>query len=200
MSKAVPETLELVFELQGDMLPSAYVAALWRELADRLPWLEQEAFAGLLPLRGAPSGGHLLLPRRAKLGLRLPIEQEQQARKLIGQTLDIEGYALTIGAAHSRPLQPHPSLHAHLVTGPDEENEFLQQVEQSLQELEIEGKRICGKRTSLQLGEYEITGYSLVVHELKPEASLRLQHAGLGGERRYGCGLFVPCKDIPDFD
>jgi len=39
-----------------------------------------------------------------------------------------------------------------------------------------------------------------VIHDLKPEASLRLQYTGLGSDRRYGCGVFVPYKVITGLD
>jgi hypothetical protein len=34
------------------------------------------------------------------------------------------------------------------------------------------------------------------VHDLKSDASLKLQYAGLGESRQYGCGIFVPYKAI----
>jgi CRISPR/Cas system CSM-associated protein Csm4 (group 5 of RAMP superfamily) len=37
---------------------------------------------------------------------------------------------------------------------------------------------------------------SLMVAELEPEASLRLQRSGVGPERAMGCGLFIGHKDI----
>lgn len=196
----MPDMTEVVYDLKGGELPGDYVHALWHELARELPWLETEESAGILPLRGSRSGGMLLLPRRAKLVLRLPETRVQQARALSGRTLDVGGHALEVGEAHERPLQPHPSLHAHLVASAVGESEFLQEVEHHLGELGIACKWICGKRVELRSGTGAITGYSLVVHELTPEGSLYLQQVGLGNERRYGCGLFIPCKDIPNLD
>lgn len=193
------ELIEIAYDLQGGALPAAYTFALWEELVRALPWLEAEQLAGILPLRGAKSGAQMLLPRRAKLVLRLPQPLAQRAQQLAGQTLDVGGYALPIGAASEKALQAHPSLHAHLVVSAGDENQFLAEVEQGLCELGLTCKWICGKRATLQVGERTISGYSLVVHELQPRDSLRLQQVGLGAERRYGCGLFVPCKDIPDF-
>jgi CRISPR-associated protein Cas6 len=194
------EMTEIVYDLKSSMLPGDYAFALWRELVRVLPWLEVEERAGVLPLRGSHSGGMLLVPQRAKLMLRMPEERAQQARTLSGQTLDVEGHALEVGAARERPLLAHPSLHAHLVVSAAGESEFLQEMEAHLREMDISCKLICGKRVELRGGADIISGYSLVVYELKPEGSLHLQQAGLGGERRYGCGLFIPCKDIPSLD
>lgn len=193
------ELIDISYDLQGGMLPARHVAALWDELVHVLPWLAQEELAGLLPLRGSESGGQLLLPRRAKLVLRLPVAKLEQALQLSGQALDIEGHLLPIGAGHAKPLQPHPSLHAHLVISAEGEVEFLAEVERHLNELGISGKAICGKRVTWHTGGQEVSGYSLVVHDLPPADSVQLQQVGMGPERHHGCGLFLPCKDIPDF-
>ena len=37
---------------------------------------------------------------------------------------------------------------------------------------------------------------SLMVADLEPEQSIRLQQIGLGEGRRIGCGLFLPHKGI----
>ena len=65
-----------------------------------------------------------------------------------------------------------------------------------LDELGVAGKLICGKRVTVNDGQRSIHGYSLVLHDLKPEASLLLQYAGLGVDRQFGCGIFVPYKVI----
>lgn len=191
---------EVVYDLKGGALPGKYTFALWDALVRALPWLETEEQAGLLPLRGAHNGNTMLLPQRAKLVLRLPQRLVQKAKQLSGQTLDVAGHELQIGAARERPLMSHPTLRAHLVASEDSEVEFLEEVEARLRELEIPCKWICGKQVVLQDEGHAVTGYSLVVYELNPEGSLRLQQSGLGGERRYGCGLFIPHKDIPKLD
>ncbi len=38
----------------------------------------------------------------------------------------------------------------------------------------------------------EIVGFSVAVDELDPDGAVRLQEEGLGGRRRFGCGLFLP--------
>ena len=191
---------EIVYDLKGGTLPDEYAFALWQELVRALPWLETEEHAGLLPLRGSRSDGAMLLPQRAKLVLRLPQRLMPQARQLSGQALEVAGHVLQVGAARERSLLAHPTLHAHLVASSSGENEFLEEVAERLRELDISCKWICGKRVDLRDGEQVISGYSLVVYELNPEGSLRLQQEGLGGERRYGCGLFIPYKEISNLD
>jgi len=191
------EMIDITFSLGGRSLPQAHAYELWRAVARALPWLEAEYSAGILPLRTSASGEGELLPQRARLILRVPIALASQAQALSGQVLDVAGHELTVGEGKQRQLQAHPTLHAHLVTGAREEQEFLVGVAAELRQLGVACKWICGRRMAIT-GEQPIEGYSLVLHELKPLDSLRVQYAGLGGERRYGCGIFVPYKDIPD--
>jgi len=200
MSDTTDAMIDIVYDLKGSTLPGEYAFVLWRELVRVLPWLEAESEAGLLPLRAAHSGGAMLLPQRAKLVLRLPQRLAQQARQLSGQVLDVEGHTLEVGVMRERKLLAHPTLHARMVASSMDENDFLQEMGVRLRELDIPCKWICGKRVELRAGERAISGYSLVVHELRPEGSLRLQQTGLGGERRYGCGLFIPYKEISSLD
>jgi CRISPR-associated protein Cas6 len=197
MSNAVPEMIDVVFALSGRSLPTAYAHALWRETVRVLPWLETQKYAGILPLRMAADTGGVLLPHRAKLVLRVPVGFLKQALQMSGQELNVGGHVLSVGAARERPLQAHSTLHAHLVASARAEEAFLGDVAAELREMGVTCQWICGKRMSVA-GARPIQGFSLVLHELKPQDSLRVQCMGLGGERRYGCGIFVPYKAIPN--
>jgi CRISPR-associated protein Cas6 len=197
MSDVLPEMIDVTFALGGRSLPQAHAQELWWAVVRVLPWLEAEQAAGILPLRLSAGGEGVLLPQRARLVLRVPLALASQTQALSGQRLDIGGHELTVGEGKRRELQAHPTLHAHVVISARAEQEFLAEVAAELRELDVICQWICGRRVTLA-GERSIEGYSLVLHELKPLDSLRVQYAGLGNERRYGCGIFVPYKDIPD--
>lgn len=188
--------IDIAFGVSGETLPSGYPFALWAELAQRVPQLADDDSVGVLPLRAAESGEDMLLPRRAKLVLRLPQTLMQTAAALAGARLDISGSALQLGAGQPRQMQPHPTLHAQLVTGADDEVEFLEEMRVTLSAMGIEAGLICGRHKTLADDSHSLAGYSLVVHDLKPEASLRLQSEGVGGSRHFGCGIFLPYKVI----
>lgn len=188
--------IDMVFDASGETLPPAYPFALWAELARHVPLLADDESVGVLPLRTAESGADILLPRRAKLVLRLPQTLKQAAAALSGASLDISGSALRLGVAQERQIQPHPTLHAQLVTGADDEVAFLEEIRASLNTMCIEAGLICGMRRTLSDDSHTLTGYSLVVHSLKPETSLRLQSDGMGEGRHFGCGIFLPHKVI----
>ena len=196
-NKNLPEMIDMVFDLEGGTLPAAYRFALWTALLRLVPNLAEEKLVGVLPLRSTVNNQGMLLAKRAKLVLRLPkILAESATSSLTGQQLDIAGSTMHVGVAKARPIQPYPTIHAQLVTGSSDEVLFVGDIMKQMAELGVTGKLICGKRLTVNGGQRSIDGFSLVLHDLKPEASLQLQYAGLGEDRQFGCGIFVPYKVI----
>ncbi|MFA6922362.1 MAG: type I-MYXAN CRISPR-associated protein Cas6/Cmx6 [Gallionella sp.] len=191
---------DLVFELSGESLPAFYPFALWEALVRQVPRLASDERVGVLPLRGAQNDGQLLLSKRSKLVLRLPEELIGDASGLAGAQLDVAKNILTLGESRARKIQHYPTLHAQLAAGNDDEVEFIAEVQAHFTRLGISARTICGIRHTLSDEKQSIRGYSLVVHDLKPEASIRLQCAGIGEGRRFGCGIFMPYKVITDLD
>lgn len=193
----ITEMIDMVFDLDGGTLPAAYHFALWEALIHRVPQLAEEKPVGVLPLRGTGNNEELLLPKRAKLVMRVPATlADLVASRLTGQQLEITGNTVRLGAAKTRAIQPYPTIHAQLVTGASDEILFMEDIKKQMGELGVTGKLICGKRLAINGGQKSIQGYSLVLHDLKAEASLQLQYLGLGEDRQFGCGIFIPYKVI----
>lgn len=188
--------VDVAFDLEGSIVPGSYAFTLWNEIVRILPWLEPVETAGVIPLRGAGSEEGFLLAKRSRLVLRLPAAMAGEAMALSGHELDFGATRLKVGAAVQRSLQPFATLHANLVESAKEEEAFLEEVAARLGDMQISCKWICGKRDTLDSGGSSLSGYSLVLHDLKPEDSLLVQRSGLGGNRRFGCGIFVPFKTI----
>ncbi len=199
MTYPVTEMIDAVFDVRGDSIPTSYPLDLWDSLVRCMPNLEKDQSIGVIPLRTSASGDGMLLPKRAKLTIRLPSELGTQAAALSGLSLEIGNSTLQLGGFKLRAIQPYPTLHAHLVHTDDDEESFVKEVNKTLSDLGIEkAKLICGLRNRMAFSTHSISGFSLVIHDLKPEDSLRLQYFGLGTDRRYGCGIFVPYKVISD--
>jgi len=197
MIENTPEMVDMVFDLEGGTLPAEYRVALWDALLGQVPQLAEENLVGVLPLRSTVSSQGMLLAKRAKLVMRLPTTLAGSAASgLRGQQLDIGGSTMRVGDAKKRPIQPYPTIHAELVTGSDDEVLFVEDIKKQMEKLGVAGKLICGKRVTVNSGQRSIHGYSLVLHDLKPEASLLLQYSGLGVDRQFGCGIFIPYKVI----
>jgi len=190
------DAIDIAFELQGKYLGKDYSFALMREIVRRLPWIESELEAGIHPLRSATNdAGALLLPRRAKLVLRLPRRRVRESMALCGHGLTVGGHELKVGTAKLRRLLPIGTLYARMVTAAnDDEQAFMKDVASSLRALQASCEPVCGKRRTVRTETQEIVGYGLLLHGLGPEQSVRMQRVGLGDNRMLGCGVFVGHK------
>ncbi len=197
MEVSADSVVDVVFGLDGTSLPAEHAYDLWREVRQRLPWLEDEAGAGIHPLKTSPGGeGVVLLARRAKLVLRIPERRLGDALGLAGCSLDVgSGLAVSEGAA--KPLHPWHTLHAQQVaTAARDEAAFGDEVAGWLGARAVVCEFITGRRRTQRAGAREITGFSVVLHGVKPADSLCLQFEGMGGDRELGWGLFIPYKSI----
>lgn len=197
MTDSIPEMIDIVFDLGGETPPASYPFALWTELLRLVPLLAEQKSAGILPLRLTANSDGMLLPKRTRLVLRLPAELADRAiAHLSGQPVEVHGSRMRLGAGKKRTIQPYPTVHAQMVAGASDEVLFMDAIREQLRELGVAGNLICGKRHTLSGGQQAIHGFSLVIYDLKPDASLKLQYAGLGESRKYGCGIFIPYKVI----
>ncbi len=200
MTDKPADMVELSLDIGGSLLPSNYPFVLWDSLLTLTPALSADPRIGILPLRLADESIGLL-PKRAKLVLRVPTSlSDQLAATLAGQTLELADSTLQLGATRIRKLTPYPTLHAQQVACDEEEIVFMDSVRARLDELNIACNLICGMRRRIGDETRAISGYSLVIHDLKLDASLKLQYAGLGEGRQFGCGVFVPYKVITGLD
>lgn len=190
--------VDVLFELSGIRVPTDYALALARAVARTLPWFDAEPRAGIHPLRAAASThGMLVLARRAKLVLRVPASRAEACLVLTGRALDIAGESLVVGEGSARPLAPCATLYAlRVATGACDERGFQDDVARCLAQMEVRCQFISGRARTIAAEGREITGYGLALHGLAPADSLRVQGEGMGGERRLGCGIFVPHKAI----
>lgn len=172
--------------------------ALFRELARLLPWLPGEALAGIHPIQGADSGaGELILNHRTRLVVRIPAERVNDLLAIEGQTINVAGTPLTIGAGKAKSLPRHTPLYAHCVTtGSTDEVDFASDIMRLLDEQDIETRFICGRRQTISTDAGSVAGYSLMLHGLPIEHAIRVQQIGIGSNRKLGCGIFIPHKSI----
>jgi len=189
------DMVDVAFALRGGSIPADHGWPLFRLLAERLDWLSDEADAGVHPIRGARAlAGEIHLGARARLMLRLPRARVEQSFALSGACLDL-GNRVEVGSARLRQLFAHGTLYSQFVaTGTPDEAGFHRDVGAELERAGIRCKVICGRMRRAQTQDAEIVGFSLMLHELSPEHSLIMQAAGLGTQRKLGCGIFIPHK------
>jgi len=192
---------EAQFDLVGKELPADHGFALYEELARHLPWLRDMPETGIHPVHGAPSGrnANLVINRRVKLVLRLPIERMADAMTLEGKRIDPGAGELVIGTMKEKPLTPFATLYAHFVAmGTTDEADFIAGARRELEDMDIRCGLIPGKRHEMHTPNGVIGGYSLMLHDISLLQSLAVQERGLGLHRGYGCGIFIPHKSIKE--
>lgn len=207
----VPDDIvDLAFAIACPCLPLDHACALSQALHAALPWLHDEPRAGIHLIHGAESGNGwyrpqdpaadvLFLSKRTRMTLRLPKARVEDACKLAGSTLHIEGYPLQIREATVRPLSALPTLFARYVAAQENDGEerFLELSARELQALGIPVKKmLCGKSHPIRVERRTLFTRSLMIADLEPDQSVRLQQQGIGPLRKMGCGLFIPHKGI----
>jgi CRISPR-associated protein Cas6 len=196
-----PRIIDLSFDLSAGEIPADHGPALFSELVRHLPWLADIADVAVHPVHGAPSGrnANLVINRRVKLVLRLPVSQREASRALIGKSLDPGAGALVVGEMKEKNLTPFGTLYSHFVTlGTADEAAILTEVRQQLEEMGIQCGLIPGMQRKMRTPDGEISGHTLMLHDLSLMQSLTVQERGLGLHRVWGCGIFIPHKSIKE--
>jgi len=188
--------VDAVFPINGQTLPRDHAQVLQQVLCAQWPWLSTDPLAGIHPIKVVQGGDdQALLSQRARLLLRVPAQRMEQLRAPESIDLSVAGHLLRLGPPHLRELQPHATLYSYKVAADDgDEVTFMAAVDRELAELGIGGERVCGKRQRMLVSGCVLTTFSLMLHALPSEQSLRLQQRGLGSHRLLGCGIFVPHK------
>jgi CRISPR-associated protein Cas6 len=205
------DVVDAVFAISCRSLPVDHAYALSQSIQAALPWFAQEPGAGLHIVYGAasasgwmrPEGADALLQlsHRAKLALRLPTHRVDAAAALLGRTLQVADWPLRIDKMTLRPLSSLTTLFSRCVVlaAAGDEPAFMAAAAGELGALGIKpGTMLCGRVTPVATPARTYQARSLMIAGIAPEQSLALQRHGLGAERKLGCGLFIPHKDIGD--
>ena len=190
--------IDVVFALKGSAIPRDHGYLLYLEIARLAPWIDAEPLVGIHDVQGSDTGhGELMLNRRAKLVIRVPKTRVDDIASLTGKIIKVGAHSLEIGDYKTRALTLHTPLYAHCVTtGAHEEKDFATDIIRLLDEMGIDSRFICGKQQQIETAEGKVAGYSLMLHGLPLEHAIRIQEVGLGGNRKLGCGIFIPHKAI----
>ena len=205
------DVVDVCYSIRCRALPVDHAHALHQALRGALPWLDDEALAGIHTIHVAESGNGwirpenandlLYLSRRTKLVLRVPRHRLQDAGSLSGRSLDVAGHPLEVGESSVRPLSSLTTLFSRYIVASDndDENSFMQSALQQLQALGIRPKKMmCGLGRLIRTPDKIIHTRSLMLADMEVEDSVKLQQHGLGPWRQLGCGLFIPHKDISE--
>jgi CRISPR-associated protein Cas6 len=203
--------VNISFPIQGTRLPADHGYLLYSAIArvtanagvspvsalHKTDWLAIELISGF------PSGPGLitLTDRSTTLRLRIPADHYRDVLPLAGKRLDIGGHQIRLGLPSARPLEPSSSLYARIVTIKKftEPEPFLEAVNRQLDSLDVKGTAELPRdeqgryrRRIVTIHGKTVVGFSVAVHDLNDDDSLKLQSFGIGGRRAMGCGIFNP--------
>lgn len=189
--------VDLSFPLRGKVIPVDHGYALYSACCRLVPDIHADAGLGIFPVQGAyVEGENLLINRTSRLTLRVDANRVGTFLFLAGKSLEVNGCLLSVGVPNLAMLRPTPSLLARTVTikGFEEDEPFLEALKRQLKPLAPEAKPILLKRRTIRIAGKQIVGFKVLLEGLTAEESIAVQEKGLGGRRKFGCGLFVPVK------
>lgn len=214
-------TVDIGFRLTGREIPADHGYALYGAVSRHVPWTHdpaQEAL-GIHPINGLLAGNRLLhLTPSSRLTFRLNSDHVRELLPLAGKELDLDGYTLRVGVPTTYTLKPAATLRCRLVTFKHrmETEPFLAKAQEELTKLGIKATpaliRRSGARSlegrvepaadrspfirrTIRIHDKEVVGFAMEVAGLSADESLRLQETGLGGRRKFGCGIFGPVRE-----
>lgn len=203
------EVLDLVFKISCQSLPADHSYALSQHLQDLFPWFVEEN-AGMhiiyIPetgngwLREIGPDAVILPSRRTRFILRLPRNRVDEVKELSGKSFDVSGHTLTLNDATQRMLSDITTIMSrHVVTHDKDEQSFMQDIIKQLSDLGIKPKKmLCGVDKQIRVKNTPVATRSIMMADISLDDSILLQQKGLGPYREYGCGIFIPQKDIQE--
>lgn len=207
--------VDVQFKLVGKLIPADHGYHLFAAVSELVPKLHDYDGVGLYPISGQLAGNRCLaITEKSFLTIRLPSDKIGLFLLLAGKTLHIGEHEIHVGVPQTRALVPSARLYSRLVVikGFMEPDPFLEAARRQLQKLGIRGKpslimqpRIAETnagnesgthspylRRTIRIHDKEVVGFALRVEKLTAEESILLQEKGIGGRRRFGCGIFFP--------
>jgi CRISPR-associated protein Cas6 len=207
------DVVDVVYNINSKCLPLDHAYSFSSAMRAALPWIDDEAQAGIHLIHGAESGNGWMRPedtgsellhlsRRARMTLRVPKHRVEAAQALTGQTLDVDGYALEVGKSKVKLFSTLPTQFARYVAVPDginheDETAFMAAAAEQLKALDIKVRKLlCGRAHALRHPQGNLYTRSIMLADLEVEEAIVLQQYGIGEHRTMGCGLFIPHKGI----
>ncbi len=207
----VPEdVLDLLFKIECKSLPLDHGFALSEQIIKQLPWIKDEARAGIHQIHVAESANGWMRPdnpetevlnlsRRTKMIIRVPTTRLEDIKALTGKTLDINGHLLKVGTYSTRKLSKLTTIFTRYMDtdGTEDENKFLEGMVHKLLEKDIKVKKmLSGKLMRHQTDQGMLLTRKIMISDLDVKESVLLQEQGLGDKKLLGMGIFMPHKGI----
>ncbi|MCO6413837.1 MAG: type I-MYXAN CRISPR-associated protein Cas6/Cmx6 [Thiogranum sp.] len=207
------DVVDMVYNIRCRSLPLDHAWSFSTAVAGALTWINDEEQAGIHLIHGAESGNGWMRPEdpenqllhlshRSRMTLRVPRHRIDDAHKLTGEVLDIDGHRLEVGKAKVKLFATLPTQFARYVVvpqevGPDDEEAFMAYAAAEIRSLGIRVRKLlCGRAHRIQHPRGDLHTRSVMLADLEVEEAVTLQQQGIGQHKKMGCGLFIPHKGI----
>lgn len=192
--------VEMHWSVMGDRLHADHNYRLYSALVEDNPVLKTIDWQ-LGTITGVPDkGGWIKLGRRSQLMIRCQM-QDINNFDLANKMLRIGQSFVLLGEIAIAPIEPKESLSCRLTIIKLEEGtrvdlfQFGCALGKQLNALGVGTLPTEIGRGAIQVKGDLVVGYGVKFERLKPDESIKLQVAGLGGKRKMGCGVFIDVND-----
>ena len=206
----VPDDIvDVNFKIKCSQLPLDHAHPLSSAIIHELPWIEQDASAGIHLIHGAESGNGWIRPtnpdeliypsRRTLFTIRTPQEHIDDVKELDGKSINVCNTSIEFSKPTIRKLSKLTTIFARYVLANqiEDESAFLNEMVQLLEQKNIRPqKMMSGRSTAMRFPGKTLSARSLMIDGIDVTESVLLQQQGLGAGRKFGCGLFLPHKGI----
>lgn len=187
----------LTWQVDGDRVRADHGYSLYGALVDALPILKTIDWQ-LGTINGNYDHGWLSLTPDSTIAVRAPLSVATRLSQLDGHHLRVGRGTVRVHFVDGAPLHPHPNLTSRIVIfkrhhGDIGEYQFGVSMGRALERHGIQRWPDLGKRRTLRVRDVAVVGYEVTFSNLLPDHSLWIQRYGLGGKRKMGAGVFIPC-------
>lgn len=184
----------LQFRVRGGVAPADHNYALYSAICHTNPSLKDVDWQ-LQTINGIPQkNGLIALGSKSKFVIRTNQDNIPLFAGLATQLITLGVHNINIDSLQIQQVIPCNTLHCRIVTikGYEDIHLFSQAVSRQLAQIGIDASISVRDRITLKIRRFTVVGFSISLLDLSDQASLLLQHQGLGGKRKMGCGTFNP--------
>lgn len=193
------QRLRYRFSVYGQDIPVDHGEFLYAAISRQCPELHQMEDFHISPIvRTMAIDERLSLLPGSCFFARVPEAYLPQLVRICGKTLQLRDSLVRVGPLQVQLIQPVPALRSRIVTIKNAltEERMREKIEEALDTTRTSANIRILRRRIISIHGRKVVGFGIHLSDLTDEVSLSIQVAGLGGRRRFGCGVFLPESEV----
>jgi CRISPR-associated protein Cas6 len=193
----IEQLLRIRFPVLGNEIDTDHGESLYAAVCRLYPELHELEGLSISPIFSCyPLENRLKLTRNSFIYFQVPADYVGKVIQLAGRQLSLRKDIIRLGVPRLEMIRPHKTLYSKLVTikNATEEDRVVTKVQEQLENLGVTSqcKVVVERRRILRIHGKKVIGWGITIDELSPDDSVIVQVHGIGGRRKYSCGMFVP--------